>query len=80
MTGVAPGRVQVGQRIRELRLARALSQEQLAERAGLHRHDVGGIERGERHVAIANIAKLAAGLDITLADLFAPCKRRFRRP
>ncbi|MCX6543507.1 MAG: helix-turn-helix transcriptional regulator [Acidobacteria bacterium] len=68
-----------GRRIRELRLTRDLSQEQLAERAGLHRNYVGGIERGERNVAILNIAKLAAGLDITLAELFAPFTHRPRR-
>jgi transcriptional regulator with XRE-family HTH domain len=62
-----------------LRLARGLSQEQLAERAGLHRNYVGGIERGERNVAIVNIAKLAAGLELTLAELFAPFTRRLRR-
>jgi len=71
--------MQFGGRIRELRRARGLSQEQLAERAGLHRNYVGGIERGERNVAIVGIAKLAAGLDTTLAELFAPFTRRTRR-
>ena len=71
-------RDQFGRRIRELRLARRFSQEQLAERAGLHRNYVGGIERGERNVAILNIAKLAVGLDVSLADLFAPFTRRLR--
>jgi transcriptional regulator with XRE-family HTH domain len=43
----------------------------LAERAGLHRNYVGGIERGERNVALENIVKLAKALSVTPADLFA---------
>jgi hypothetical protein len=52
-----------------------LSQEDLAERSGLHRNYIGGIERGERNVAILNIVRVAAGLGITLAEMFAPFDR-----
>jgi len=69
-----------GRRIRDLRIERRLSQEALAERAGLHRNYVGGVERGERNVAIVNIVKLAASLDLSLAELFAPFARRAKRP
>lgn len=44
-----------GQQVRKLRLAKGLSQKKLAELAGLHRNYVGGIERGERNVALVNI-------------------------
>ena len=64
-----------GRRVRELRDQLQLSQEQLAERAGLHRNYVGGIERGERNVAILNVVKLAAGLDTSVAELFKPFDR-----
>ena len=59
-----------GRSVRALREERGYSQEQLAERAGLHRNYVGGIERGERNVAIENIAKLAKALSVRSRDLF----------
>jgi transcriptional regulator with XRE-family HTH domain len=42
----------------------------LAERAGLHRNYVGGVERGERNVALENIVKLAKALSVKPGDLF----------
>jgi len=55
--------------VRALREERGYSQEELAERAGLHRNYVGGIERGERNVALENIAKLAKALAVQTRDL-----------
>lgn len=60
-----------GTRIRKLRDERGYSQEKLAERAGLHRNYVGGVERGERNVALENIVKLARALSVSPRDLFA---------
>ena len=59
-----------GRALRVLREERGYSQEELAERAGLHRNYVGGIERGERNVALENICKLAKALSIRSRDLF----------
>jgi transcriptional regulator with XRE-family HTH domain len=59
-----------GRALRVLREERGYSQEELAERAGLHRNYVGGIERGERNVGLENIGKLAKALSVRMQDLF----------
>jgi transcriptional regulator with XRE-family HTH domain len=60
-----------GKRVRELRLAKGLTQEELAERAGLHPTYIGGIERGERNLGLDNLLKLARALNEHPAALFA---------
>jgi len=58
-----------GKRVRELRLDQGFSQESFADECELDRTYIGGIERGERNVALRNIERIAAALGITLADL-----------
>jgi len=58
-----------GDRVRKLRVAQGLSQEVLAQKAGLHRTYIGGIERGERNVSLINIEKIANVFDISMASL-----------
>jgi transcriptional regulator with XRE-family HTH domain len=55
-----------------------LSQEALAERAGLHRTYVGGIERGERNVSLVNVGLLAEALEVDLPSLMAAVERERR--
>lgn len=59
-----------GQRVRQLRLARGLSQETLAERCGLDRTYISSIERGRRNISLVNIAVLAKVFELSLAELF----------
>jgi len=62
-------RISFGKQVRKLRLERGLSQEKLAELADLHRNYVGGVERGERNIAIINIVALAHALRVKPAKL-----------
>jgi transcriptional regulator with XRE-family HTH domain len=55
--------------VRRRRFELALSQEELAEKAGLHRTYIGMIERREKNVTIYNIERLAKALKMTAADL-----------
>lgn len=59
-----------GKKVREQRLSQGLSQERLAERAGLHRTYIGMIERAERNITLTNIEKIALALRIDIDELF----------
>jgi XRE family transcriptional regulator, regulator of sulfur utilization len=61
-----------GAAVRELREARAWSQEQLAEHAGLNRSYVGEIERGSAIASIVTVDKLAAAFGVPIASLLRP--------
>jgi transcriptional regulator with XRE-family HTH domain len=65
-------RLLFGKRVRALRLERGLSQEKLAELADLHRNYVGGVERGERNIALLNIVSLAHALRVKPSELLEP--------
>ncbi|MET0625257.1 MAG: helix-turn-helix transcriptional regulator [Pyrinomonadaceae bacterium] len=60
-----------GLAIKQRRQEIGISQEVLAERAGLHRTYIGDIERGARNVSLENIEKLAKALQLPISDLFA---------
>lgn len=57
-------------RVRELRLERGLSQDELADAAGLHRTYIGTVERGEQSIGIDNVERIAKALKVTLSELF----------
>ena len=62
--------IKFGNLVRHLREARNLSQEDLAELAGLHRTYVGGVERGERNLGLLNILTIARALKVEPRELF----------
>lgn len=62
--------VKFGNRIRELRKERHLSQKQLGELTGFHKNYVGMIERGERNPSLENIEVFANAFEMSLSELF----------
>ena len=60
----------IGQRVRNYRNQCGLSQERLAETAGLHPTYIGQIERGEKNVTIESISKISEALNLPLSKLF----------
>lgn len=63
-----------GRRVRDLRNTRAISQEQLADLANLHRTHISLIERGQRSVRVETIARLAMALQVQPAELMPPIR------
>lgn len=62
--------IKFGERVRKLRKAKGLSQEQLAHKADLHRTYIGMIERAEKNITLLNIEKISIALDVDLSTLF----------
>ena len=63
-----------GKRVRAVRNAKGLSQESLADNAGLHRSYVWGIENGKRNVSLENIVRIAHALRVPPRDLLVDLK------
>ena len=63
-------RIRFGKAVRQSRHKLGVSQEEFAHMCALDRTYVGGIERGERNVALVNIEKIAQALNISLRELF----------
>ena len=59
-----------GERVRDLRKKKDISQEELAHLSGLHRTYIGMIERAEKNITLKNIEKIANGLEVSIIDLF----------
>ena len=63
-------RIRLGKALRKRRHKLGVSQEEFADMCGLDRTYMGGIERGERNVALVNIEKIASALRLSLSELF----------
>lgn len=66
--------VAFGQRVREIRKSRGLSQEGMAALAGVDRSYMGHIERGEKNITLTKIYQISDALGIEVADLFPRTK------
>ncbi|MFN9504773.1 MAG: helix-turn-helix domain-containing protein [Rubrivivax sp.] len=78
MVGITSGKLELefGAALRRLRLAAALTQEQLALEAGIQRNFVSLIETGQNQPTITTIAKLAAALGMKASELVAAAEEQ----
>lgn len=61
--------IKFGKRLQEERLKQNLSQEKLAEIAGVHRNYIGFLERAERDPSLSYIEKIAKALKVKISNL-----------
>ena len=69
--GPADVRERFGRAVKGRREELGLTQEDLADRAGIHRTYLSDVERGARNLSLVNVERLALALTLTLAELFA---------
>ena len=62
--------VRYGQAVRKVRLEQGMSQEELADRCGLHRTYISDVELGKRNISLENIERIAISLNKALSDFF----------
>ncbi|MEK7174888.1 MAG: helix-turn-helix transcriptional regulator [Patescibacteria group bacterium] len=62
--------IKFGQKVRNERVRLGLSQEELANRAGLHRTYIGMIERAEKNITLENIQRICRALNFKIGDFF----------
>lgn len=58
-----------GEKVREIRISKKISQEQLADLSNVHRTYIGMIERAEKNITLVNIEKIAKGLNVNIIEL-----------
>ncbi len=63
--------IHFGNKVRELRAKLGISQEELAERSGLHRNYIGMIERAEKNLTLSCAEKIAKALEIDIKELLS---------
>ena len=63
--------IRFGNKVRDERTKLGISQEELAERAGVHRTYIGMIERGEKNITLENIDKICKALGLNIRDFFS---------
>jgi transcriptional regulator with XRE-family HTH domain len=63
--------VKLGDAVREFRKARGLSQEALADAAGIDRSHMSQIERGKRNISFLNVLRIADAMGVKASDIIA---------
>lgn len=63
--------IKFGNKVRKERNKLGLSQEELADKAGVHRTYIGMVERAEKNITLENIEKLAKALNLKLSNFFS---------
>lgn len=63
-------RIQVGKRIKELRHKLGISQEELADKANIHRTYIASLEVGKRNISIIALEKIVLALEVSLSEFF----------
>jgi Predicted transcription factor, homolog of eukaryotic MBF1 len=69
----------LGEEIRSQRMARAITQMDLADRCGLHVTFIGGVERGQKNISILSLESIARALGVSMAELISGIERRTQR-
>ena len=62
--------IKFGEKVRQIRKEKGLSQEELSFKADLHRTYIGMIERAEKNITLVNIEKIANALEVSINSLF----------
>ncbi|OWR14481.1 helix-turn-helix domain-containing protein [Chryseobacterium sp. VAUSW3] len=62
--------IDFGNKVRQLRKIKNISQEELAHKADLHRTYIGMIERAEKNITLINVQKMANALEVDIKELF----------
>ncbi|EPN4479196.1 helix-turn-helix domain-containing protein [Vibrio cholerae] len=66
-----PRLVAFGERVRQIRKEKGLSQEALADLAGIDRSYMGHIERGDQNITLTKIYQISEALEVSVSDLIS---------
>lgn len=69
----------IGRTIKDLRIKKELSQEQLAELADLHVNSIGSIERGEKSPTVETLSNISRSLDTTITEIFQLTEKQLNK-
>ena len=79
MTAAERTQIAFGKALRAHRERAGISQESLADRAGIHRTYVGDVERGKRNLGLVNMQRLADALGVSLTQIVKEMQGHLRR-